>query len=152
MSERRPYERTNVSASQTQEQLDSLLQRRGVDVTRWTNTPDQIRFEFQHKGIGYRIDVPLPAGGDLREKDQLRRERARVLYWYVKSKLEAVEFGLGDLQREFLPYMLVGPDTVFFERVEEAIENGARSLPLGQDLPFLPSPRVEVIDVIEVSE
>ena len=138
---RRAYQDTEVSAYKTQDELDRLMSKHGVQVTRWTMFPDNIRFEFQQDGIGYRVDVPVPAGRDDREREQLRREKARVLLYYVKAKLTAAESGVADLHREFLPFMITGTDRVFFQEVEDAMKDGRRSLPLGVESPLLPEGR-----------
>src|SRR4030042_327914 len=145
MMARKPYQDTAVSTGRTQEQLDALLQKRGIHVTRWTAFPDLIRFEFQPKkeGIAYRVEIKVEAGYNARESEQIRRAAYRTLFWYVKSKFEAMDAGLADLEREFMPYMITGPDRVFFQEVAEAMAHGARSLPLGQDSPLLPVGRGE---------
>jgi hypothetical protein len=145
MAARKPYQDTAVSTSRTQEQLDGLLQKRGIHVTRWTAFPDLIRFEFQPKkeSIAYRVEIKVKVGYNARESDQIRRAAYRTLFWYVKSKFEATDAGLADLEREFMAYMITGPDRVFYQEVAEAMEHGARSLPLGQDSPLLPEGRGE---------
>ena len=138
---RRAYQDTEVSPYRTQDQLDSLLSKYGVEVTRWTMYPDLIRFEFQEQGIGYRVDVPVPPGRDQREREQLRREKARVLFYYMKAKLTAAESGVADIQREFLPFMITGDNRVFFQEVEDAMHQGKRVLQLGAESPLLPAGR-----------
>ena len=137
MPRSRAYQDTGVSAYKTQDDLDSLISRYGVQVTRWTNFPDLIRFEFQLNRVGYRVDVPVPPGRDAKERDQLRREKARVLFYYMKAKMTAAESGVADLAHEFLSFMITGTDRVFFQDVDDAMQQGARSLPLGQDSPLL---------------
>jgi len=141
MARSRAYQNTGVSAYKTQDDLDSLISGYGVQVTRWTNFPDLIRFEFQLNRVGYRVDVPVPAGRDQKERDQLRREKARVLFYYMKAKMTAAESGVADLAHEFLSFMITGTDRVFFQDVDDAMQQGARSLPLGQDSPLLPEGR-----------
>lgn len=145
MPARKPYQNTEVSRGRTQEQLDGLLQKRGIHVTCWMAFPNLIRFEFQpkEKGIGYRVEIKVEKGYNARESEQIRRAAYRTLFWYVKSKFEAMDAGLADLEREFLPYMITGPDRVFYQEVSEAMDRGARSLPLGQDSPLLPEGRGE---------
>jgi hypothetical protein len=137
MAPRRPYQDTAVSAYKTQDELDRLMSKYGVEITRWTMFPELIRFEFQQDGIGYRVDVPVASGYDAKDREQLRREKARVLLYYVKAKLTAAESGVADLHREFLPFMITGPDRVFFQEVEDAMKDGRPTLPLGADSPLL---------------
>ena len=137
MPRSRAYQDTGVSAHKTQDDLDSLISRYGIQVTRWTNFPDLIRFEFQLNRRGYRVDVPVPPGRDAKRRDQLRREKARVLFYYMKAKMTAAESGVADLAHEFLPFMITGTERVFFQEVDDAMERGLRSLSLGQDSPLL---------------
>jgi len=61
--------------------------------------------------------------------------------------LEAIDAGLADMEREFLPYMITGADRVFFQEVEDAMKNGARTLMLGAESPLLPEGRGQ--DIVE---
>ena len=136
---RRPYEDTSVSTGDSMTQLDKLLSAAGIAVTRWTTRVDAICFEFQPKegGEGFRIEVPIPPAEPGRDSEQARRQAFRLLFWYVKSKLEAVDAGLADWRTEFLAYMITGPKTVFVHHVDEAVKRGLKVLPLGKDSPLL---------------
>lgn len=149
MPPRRPYQDTAVDSYKSQGDLDRLMSRYGVEATRWSTYPGLIRFEFQLNRLGYRIDVPVPAGRTDRESEQLRRERARVMFYYVKAKMNAVETGVGDIAREFLPYMITGTGRVLGDEVIGAMESGARVLPLGAESPLLPAGRDRPDDVAE---
>lgn len=136
---RTPYEDTSVSTGDSMTQLDRLVTKAGIAVTRWTTLAGAVRFEFQpaEGGEAFRIEVPIQPGQTDRDSEQNRRQAFRILFWYVKSKLEAVEAGLADWRREFLAYMITGPTTVFVDHVEEAAGKGLKVLPLGQDSPLL---------------
>ena len=156
---RKPYQDTTVSVASTQQALITLLEKRGIHATRWTTYPDLVRFEFQPKkqGIAYRIEMAVEKGYSARQNEQLRRATFRIVYWYVKSKLEAIDAGLADMEREFLPYMITGPERVFFQEVEDAIKHGDRVLTLGEDSPLLPEGRgtneqAQIIEATEVRE
>lgn len=136
---RKPYEDTSVSTGDSMTQLDSLVTKAGIAVTRWTTLPAAVRFEFQpeDKGAAFRIEVPIRAGEGERGIEQARRQAFRILFWYVKSKIEAVEAGLADWRTEFLAYVITGPHSVFIDHVEEAATAGRTSLPLGEGSPLL---------------
>lgn len=136
---RTPYEDTSVSTGDSMTQLDRLVTKAGIKVTRWTAMATAVRFEFQPEegGTAFRIEVPIATAEPGRDSEQARRQAFRILFWYVKSKLEAVEAGLADWRREFLAYMITGPRTVFVDHVEEATAKGLKVLPLGQDSPLL---------------
>jgi hypothetical protein len=146
---RRPYQDTAVDAYKSQGDLDRLMTRYGADVTRWSNYPGLIRFEFQLGGLGYRIDVPVPDGETEKQTEQLRREKARVMFYYIKAKMTAAESGVADLAREFMPYMITGTGRVLAEEIADAMATGARVLPLGADYPLLPEGRGRPVDSVE---
>ena len=146
---RKPYQDTTVGVAKTQQALIDLLEKRSIHATRWTTYPDLVRFEFQPKkeGIAYRIEMKIEKAYSARQTEQMRRATFRIVYWYVKSKLEAIDAGLADMEREFLPYMITGADRVFFQEVEDAMKNGARTLMLGAESPLLPEGRGQ--DIVE---
>jgi len=147
--QRRPYQDTEVDAYKSQGDLDRLMSRYGADVTRWSNYPGLIRFEFQLNRIGYRIDVPVPAGYNEKDSEQIRREKARVMFYYMKAKMTAAESGVADLAHEFMPYMITGTGRVLGEEVADAMASGARVLPLGAECPLLPAGRDRPDDIVE---
>jgi len=119
---RRHYEGTVVAESKSLLDIEYLLRLHGVQTVRWTTGVDLIRIEFawpyQGQDLAFRIDLAVPAkdraGYDLmgQKRDQERRRLLRVLLNHIKAKLVAVEDGLVDLEREFLPYLIGkgGPD------------------------------------------
>jgi hypothetical protein len=121
----------------------------GAEVTRWSNYPGLIRFEFQLAGIGYRVDVPVPEGINQRDSEQLRREKARVMFYYIKAKMTAAESGVADIAREFMAYMITGTGRVLGEEIADAMATGRRVLALGAESPLLPEGRGAPKDVIE---
>jgi len=146
---RKPYQDTTIGVAKTQQALIDLLEKRSIHATRWTTYPDLVRFEFQPKkeDIAYRIEMKIEKAYSARQTEQMRRATFRIVYWYVKSKLEAIDAGLADMEREFLPYMITGADRVFFQEVEDAMKNGARTLMLGAESPLLPEGRGQ--DIVE---
>ena len=78
--------------------------------------------------------------------DEKRRNQAyRLLFWYLKSKFEAVETGLVDFEQEFLPHLMIKDKSGFVGRVwdmlkkpyEHMIESGEgdfyQALPSGKE-------------------
>jgi len=127
------YVNTKVPAARTQEQIERLLRRIDVDATRWTTYGLTITLEFAWTPK----DRPGRLGFLLRLNPPEERERPRhlrALYWYLKAKIEAYEFGLVDLAQEFLPHLLTGPNITLYEEAQPRIEQRM----LGQDLPLLP--------------
>lgn len=149
MPPRRPYQDTGVDAYKSQGDLDRLMSRYGAEVTRWSNYPGLIRFEFQLAGLGYRIDVPVPVGNTEKQTEQIRREKARIMFYYMKAKMSAAESGVADLAHEFMPFMITGTGRVLGDEVVDAMAHGARVLPLGADYPLLPAGRDRPDDIVE---
>ena len=114
------YSSTNVSSGRSKEQIEQLLVK--VDATgfRWSSRLvsaagsgyEQLEamLEWNDKTIGFRLQVDY---GDEREK----RQRLRALYWYLKAKLEAIHFGLVDLEQEFLPYLITSSGRTVYEEL-----------------------------------
>ena len=81
---------------------------------RFTSFPAYAWLEFVRGGpdelIPYRIAItPKHTHGKdaTAAWDQAERQVWRVAYWWLKSKLEAVAFGLVEFEEDFLPYMLL---------------------------------------------
>lgn len=115
MTTRRHYSETSVPESKSLAEIETLLRRHKVKATRWTNMSDLVRLEFtwdwEGHGLSFRIDLAIPEildGYKLQgsNRDQERRRRLRILFNHIKAKLVAVEEGLVEMQREFLPYLL----------------------------------------------
>jgi len=131
----RSYAQTSVSPGQSREGIEQLLRRVGVEVWRWTTGPavEGIEFALPRPGkadVGYRLVI--------RFENQAERGRMlRVLYWYLKSKIEAIEEGLVSMEQEFLSHMLMpGGDTVYEAVAAEGLERLVAPAAIA-----LPSPR-----------
>jgi len=128
------YEDTSVSIDKSQAQIRKLLNKFNVKAIRFTSYPSYALLEFMREVsdkqyVPYRITVEPKvrdwARNSARELDRAERQVWRVAYWWLKSKLEAIEFGLVEFEQDFLPYMLlqdsVGHEEtvakVFFERL-----------------------------------
>ncbi len=108
---RRAYAGTEVSESKSLLDIEYQLRRHGVETVRWTNTSSMVRIEFiwpwNNLSLPFRIDLSLRIEqGNERQREQERRRMLRVLLNHLKAKLLAVEEGIVDMEREFLPYLL----------------------------------------------
>jgi len=133
-----PYKNTPVTASASQEQIDRLLEKFGAIGVNWTKRFELGRIElmFAVKGkegrsVGVRINAPVlsnkhrnwdPESGksSVRESPNWAQSM-RLLYYYVKAKLEAVNVGLREFEEEFLADTLVQDSTGRTIRVAEAV-------------------------------
>lgn len=127
------YAHTGVSAGQSRDSIERLLARIGADVFRWTTMGNAEGIEFrwprkEREPLGFRFVIRF-------ETPKERAQMLRVLYWYLKSKIEAIEFGLVDVEQEFLPQMVTeGGRTVF-----EAVQSEGMDRLVGPDLIALPA-------------
>lgn len=142
-----PYADTKVHYLKSQGEIGALLSKNGVQDTRFTNLSSigQLILEFTRPQM-------LPDGREIRPavrilvpdiNDDNRNQKHRLLYWFLKSKFEALEAGLVEFIEEFFPYMLV-PHGDRVATIYEVL--GARytqALASGQvpDLQLLPGPR-----------
>lgn len=120
------YKTTSVNWSRSQAELMRLLETRGAKDIRFTNVSWEsaergglvmkrgtfaVMIEFFRMAtleggtsgkIPVRIIVP-----NVPEDERYRNQAYRLLYWYLKSKFEAVETGLVDFEQEFLPHLII---------------------------------------------
>ena len=108
--EKLPYKNTQVSWSKSQEQIIKLMVKAGIEDVRFTlmRSRHELICEFtrptEHNGktfpIGVRIVIP-----DVNEKNENRLHR--VLFWYLKSKLEILEADFIEFLEEFFPHVVI---------------------------------------------
>jgi len=110
-----PYDRTEIDVGKSQMDIQQLLLEYGAEGIQWIVVRDGMpRLAFivetdidgKHKKIGVQIEAPLIMK---QNKTVNYKQSMRLLFWYVKSKLEAVAYGAKTFEREFLDdiiYML----------------------------------------------
>ncbi len=128
------YKSTQIHWGKSQANIWKLLSKHGVKDVRFTMLESQgsIICEFNYCGevdgkpntFGVRIQVPIPQG---RDSERLKNQAHRALFYYLKSKFEAMSFGLVEFVKEFLPYLVIptktGTTTVF-EAMGEKMKKG----------------------------
>lgn len=105
-----PYDRTEVTVIKSQNDIQQLLLEYGAEGIQWIVFRDDLpRLAFiieaningTRKKVGVQIDAPI-----IRPKNSPQginyKQSMRVMYWYVKSKLEAVAYGVKTFEKEFL--------------------------------------------------
>lgn len=126
MAERRSlqsYAETRVSPGQSHDAIERLLRRIGVDAFRWESTVDA-------EAILFRWPRPNDTAAAFRlvihfDSERRRAQMLRALFWYLKSKVEAIEFKLVDIEQEFFSHRLTsGGQTVY----EAVLDGGLESL------------------------
>lgn len=105
-----PYERTEIDVIKSQNEIQKLLLEYGAEGIQWIVYRDaspRLAFIIEadingtRKKVGVQIDPPIT-----RPKNSPQginyKQSMRLLYWYVKSKLEAVAYGIKTFEKEFL--------------------------------------------------
>ncbi len=103
-----PYYSTTVEAETTQAKITKMLYEYGAEGTRWTNLgKDIIELEFIWKvetpegerPMQFRLRPPMMLKKD---GEPHPKQTMRLVYWWLKAKLEAVVYGLRSIEQEFL--------------------------------------------------
>lgn len=103
-----PYDRTEIDVSKTQMEIQQLLLEYGAEGIQWIVIRDglpKLAFIVEaeingiKKKVGVQIDPPLIQRPN---RTVNYNQSMRMMYWYVKSKLEAVSFGVKTFEKEFL--------------------------------------------------
>ena len=142
-----PYSDTEVPADKTKFQIETLLRTYGAQGTQWTTAWDQERVQLKfamptsdgHQ-VMIRIDPPTftakrknwnrtKGGYDIVEEPNWAQSM-RLMHHYLKGKLEAVAWGLKDVEEEFLNDVLVHDQRGREATVGELI--GRKALSQGQ--------------------
>lgn len=141
MSRLKAFANTKIDVFKTQQDLETLLLKRGITASRWTHfsetkeTAGIVRFEFEwqraqqirdvkHQPLSFRIDVEYkgelgPAGG---QRGTTREQGARALYWHVKNLFDAIDFGIVDLEQAFMPYLVLPSGETAYEKIGGQLE------------------------------
>ena len=147
LSRKIPYMGTDITPAQSRVDIENMLNEAGIKDTRWTNVSGESILEFvwhfEEKGIkksvAFKLKPPMiqvkghqgrnERGHGIGPLVWLRAEHAewRLLWWYVKSRLEAVRFGLETMEQTFMSQVIVslpnGKTTTVGEILSEAIKN-----------------------------
>ena len=134
-----PYANTGILVERSQEGIRKLLTAHGATATRFTYlaTGALVEFVIAQKdapSTPYRIQVDTKrikarvlGGPVVTQADRRQRQIWRVLYWWLKAKFEAVDFGLVEREEELLPWMLVqgrdGQETTVAQFILPAMKN-----------------------------
>lgn len=151
-----PYRSTSISYGQTKNDIEEMLKEANALALRWTETPDSMRgvalpilefilsvqWEGREKQFGIRIQPALLYD---RKRDRYRgvivapnrNASMRLLYWYLKARLEAVKFGLEDVFEAFM------------SRVINTLPDG-RTITLGQSVREHPNLVKEILPSFEI--
>ena len=127
ISKKPPYQGTESDPDKTRMQIDKLLRDFGVSGVQWTTDYDHNRVglafmvETEIRGvkkqIGIKIEPPVFVAQRKTWNPRMGKyERVyapnwaqsfRLLFWWLKAKLEAVAYGLTSVEQEFLSQVVV---------------------------------------------
>ena len=121
MTTLKSYVGTSIPPAKSRENVEELLIRVGAKGFRWASTvgyPGREVLEavigWSERSLAFRLEV-------LYEDEKQRKQRMRALYWYMKTKIEAVQMGLVDMEHEFLPYLLGKDGRTMYEQIQETL-------------------------------
>ena len=159
-----PYGNTTVAYERTKAEIETLLRSYGVKGTRWTSMEGQddvLEFIVEanirgvKKQIGIAVKPPhihqrkrIPGRG-LGYSENINQEY-RLLFHWIKSKIEAVVWGLSTIEKEFLSEVTI--------QLADGRQSSVGEVVLGlvsedrlPSLPFMESQRkVDKTNVIDV--
>lgn len=108
------YQHTSVGWGKSQADICKLLGKQGIKDTRFTmmESQGQLICEFNYPteiekkpvNIGVRILLPLPEAKDM---EKAKNQIHRALFYYLKTKFEALNFGLVEFLQEFMPHLVI---------------------------------------------
>lgn len=115
---RLPYRTTTISRAKTYGDIIGLLESHGIKDYQWTRYQglDQLAFpltikrqdldqQFMIKMVVPKLMYSIRLGrgrNSPKKMTYLENVSWRIFWWYLKSKLEAIEYGISDEAREFL--------------------------------------------------
>ena len=154
-----PYKTTKLKALYTKSEIDGLFAKWGVKDTYWRWDPDNKDVFVQFKISEVIDDVPrefsakveAPAIWDHKTRSQAERINwdisLRVMFWFIKSHIEAAYLLQSSKTAAFLPYLSISDGSRTLKDVIIPKLNEVQHL---LALPTRPEPRV--IDVEPVEE
>lgn len=127
ISKKPPYANTDVDPDKTQMEIDKLLQSYGVQGIQWTKRYDlnQVELSFiieteiegVKKQIGIKVTPPLFLAKRKTYDKKFGKyviieapnfaQSFRLLYYWLKTKLESVAYGMFPIEQEFLSQVMV---------------------------------------------
>lgn len=138
------YAGTEVPVGRTQDAIRALLVRHGAEGVQFSEVWSRGRVGFSFatlrdgpagkRPVAVRMDVDLgPQAERVRwsaeQRDRRLRQVWRALFYYLKSQLEAVDFGLRAFEDAFLADIVASDGRVLGDHIREALDAGTLRLP-----------------------
>lgn len=118
------YSGTNVPIEKSQAEIRTMLRRYGADSFSFGETRGHAEVQFRHGALAVRMRVPIRelTEDEIRAEPSLARQGVykvleqgvevsarrvwRVLYWLLKTRMEAIEAGVETFAEAFLAHLL----------------------------------------------
>ena len=127
------YKHTAVNWGKSQAQITKLLEQQGIQDIRFTflQTQNSLICEFNYPtkiegkdvSVGVRIVLPIP-----KEDESAKNQIHRALFYYLKTKFEALNFGLVEFVQEFMPHLVVfnkqGESKTLYQIIQPQYQKG----------------------------
>lgn len=142
-----PYANTKASPEKTKAQISELLKRYGIQDIQWTSYRGEELLQFIHrldspKGAEIRFEIKPPVITARRRTWNVKEghyqiinapmwaQAWRLVYWYLETKLKAIEYGLATVEREFMSRVMIPATNVTLgDAFEKPIIEGKLALP-----------------------
>jgi len=117
-----PYKTTKINSSYSRMEIDAVLAKWGIRKSTWNWEPEinRIYIEFQYEELidGVRVSpwirVEAPVIWDSKTRNKAEAVHwnisLRVMYWFIKSHLEAAYLWQSNKTTAFLPYIATGKE------------------------------------------
>lgn len=146
---------TTVSSASSREEIERTLQKYGADqfVYATDRTAAMVQFRMSGRIIRFVVEMPdpndrefthTPKRGTRRTEDaaqkeweQATRQRWRALALVIKAKLEAVEAGISEFEREFLGNIVLPDNSTVSDFMLPQIERAYEHSEMPRALPQL---------------
>lgn len=127
-----PYYATKISVRDTITKIKDLLIKYNLLGTQITEFGKTFRLVFalerSDKKYAFQFNIIIP------DDPKFARQKFRAFYWHLKSRLEAVDFGLFTLQEVFMPELLVQLPDGLITTVKDALQaNNQKLLPISKE-------------------
>jgi hypothetical protein len=147
---------TEVSPEKSRQEIERTVKRYGADEFAYGERADVAVILFRYKGRRVRFAIERPTDHDVQRypggrwratsqyraaREQLERQRWRVLLLTIKAKLEAVEAGAETAGAAFLPYTILPNGETVGEWIDPQIDDAYATGQMPPLLPALPAPR-----------
>ena len=121
-----PYYNTKIAITDTIIKIKNLLTKYnllGTQITEYGKTFKLVfALERDGKKYAFQFEITIP------DDPKFARQKFRAFYWHLKSRLEAVDFGLFTLQEIFMPELLVQLPDGEITTVKKALQEDSQKL------------------------